>query len=387
MLKSIVSRLHKNPFIVKEILCCYLHAPTFYGSFKYDILDYFEKTSKDSKQLTLQKFSNPKSLEIKGNGTPEDKLVSIYNDFDKISKLNDEELTKELIEDLDIKCFSIICFLKPAEILKLFHEFYKILKHKFQFLYFYDKSIPLLVEAVENNLLTSNEVVQVLFFISLSGERSANLISNLQPYLPDLNDLPLIEKCIVADVFCKSSIKLQVRQARIIEKVLEKNFKTLIENPNLLEAVCEAIISREPSEELSLKILSKAVLNFNEPMSFNNNAHVLHLYARALIFEPRVIDKIVKECISMINDDLKECKNSLSIKDVDMFLWSISNLGITVTLSEKLILRKFIETRFKEYRRKENLNYLVNSMLFLNMLRCWSMKVKYFFSNLFFNLI
>lgn len=385
MLKIIFSRLPKNHPVARKILCYNLHTSRFYGSFKYEILDYFEKTSKIKKPIPFQTLSNsdPKNIETELNSTTEDKLEAIYKDFATISANTDEQLIKEFVEDLDIKCLSIVQSIEPTEILNLFHEFHKILKYKFRFLYFYDNSLPLLIDAIENNLLTNHEIVEVLFFISLNGEKNAHYIKNLQPYLPDLNDLPLIEKCIVAEAFYQASVKLQPCQLKIVEKVVEENFESLIDNTNLLEALCQAIIFSEPSEELSLKNLSKAVLNCKKPMNFNNNAHVLHLYAKALIFEPQLIDKIVKDCISMIDEDVKERNNNINIKSVDMFLWSMSNLGLTITLPEKLILRKYMETRFNEYRSKENLNILVNTLLCSNMLRCWSMKVRTnFFSSL-----
>ncbi|XP_016840075.1 uncharacterized protein LOC100679816 [Nasonia vitripennis] len=358
-----------------------LSSARFKESLQYRILNYFE-TSRKSQQTAQQCEISAQSKDIVPtinndllDPNQAKKLDTIYREFEHILTINDIHLVQEMIENLDLQCFALINSLKFSEILTLMTEFFKVAPTQFVKSFFYNRSISILIKAAENKSLTNHESVQLLYFISLHKENSANYIDYLKPLLPDMNDLPLFEKCITAQSFYKTSTKLQLRQSRLLEQLIEQDFEQLIGDPMLLVTICKAIILSEPSNELTLKHLSKAIIELKEPLNFNSVAHVLRLYAETLLFEPKPIDKLVKCGIDIIAKDLEHGKHTLSIPDVDTFLWSISYLGITLTLSEKLILRTWIEQNLRKYKTRENLGYLVNSLLCLHMLRDWSTKV------------
>ncbi|OXU23999.1 hypothetical protein TSAR_006265 [Trichomalopsis sarcophagae] len=370
----------KTLFIAKDVLLRRgLSSARFKESLQYRILNYFE-TSRKSQQTAQQCEISAQSKHIVPTINNDlldlnkaKKLDTIYREFNHILTINDMDLVQEMIENLDLKCFALINSLTISEILSLMTEFLKVAPTQFVKSFFYDRSISILFKAAEEKSLTNHESVQLLYFISLHKENSANYIDYLKPLLPDMNDLPLFEKCITAQSFYKTSTKLQLRQSRLLEQLIERDFEQLIGDPMLLVTVCKAIILSEPSSELTLKHLSKAIIELKEPLNFNSVAHVLRLYAETLLFEPKPIDKLVKCGIDIIAKDLEH--DTLSIPDVDTFLWSISYLGITLTLNEKLILRAWIEQNLRKYKTRENLGYLVNSLLCLHMLRGWSTKV------------
>lgn len=378
----------KTPFITKEVLMLRrsLSDARFKESLQYRILNYFETTRKS--QQTAQQYETS-GREIVPNTIydnlvdhkQENKLETIHQEFDFVSTEKDALLARDMIENLDTQCVSLMNSLKFPEILSLMIEFLKVAPSDFTQSLFYVKSISVLIQAAKEKSLTNHEIVQLLYFISLDKQNSANYMDFLKPLLPDMNDLPLFEKCITAQSFYKTCTKLQLRQSRLLEQLIERDFEQLIRDPTLLVTICKAITASEPSNELTLKHLSKAIVELKEPLNFNSTAHVLRLYAETLLLEPKPIDKLVKCGIDLIAKDLEDGKNTTSLSDLDTFLWSISYLGITCTLNEKLVLRTYLEQRLKEYKTRENLGYLVNSLLCLHMLRSWSTKV----SNKFFD--
>ena len=350
------------------------------NSFQSRIIDYFKDTLKVQElRNELPKYyignftkTNANDLEVR----TEEILKSIKNEIKELMNEEDEEIKKEKLSDLDTRCFTIFHLLTISDILYLLNEFYKFTSNQLSMIYFYDKSITLLFDATEKGLLNNHEKVQFLFFLTFKNENVDNYMYHLKSYLPDICDLSLFDQCIAAQSFYKTSIKLEEHELRPFEKVLENNLDELINDPNLLIPLCKLFMINKPTNEFNLNDLSKTIAELQKPLDFHSIACILSLYAEALIFDPKAIDRLVKNSIELISKDICTKSYSLSLRHIDMFLWSISYLGITLTLEEKLILRTCIEERFEEYKTNQiPLSTLVNTMLCLHMLRCWSTKV------------
>lgn len=386
MLKLIASLHRSTRLITRKPVCRNYTSTKYKNSFNYRILDYFESTLKSQKPSQSIEFSpiyRGTNFGINSNDdntisdTLELKLQTIHDDIEKLANIKDTEINEDFLDDLDIKCFSIVNALQPVEILKILNSLLKTSPYLVVRSYFYDKAISLLIEYAENGCLSRHEMIQLLYFASLHKDRKvAQCVDYLQIYVPHMTDLPLFEKCISAYVFHKSAIKLKSNQVKVLEKEIEENFDTLVADPDLLVSICKAVMHSEPNDLLTLKNLTKAIAESKKPFSFAIMSHILSLYAEALLMEVEVIDKLVKDSIEMIREDIAEESYSLDLRDIDRFLYSISRLGITLTLNEKMVLRQCVEERFKEYKMLKNLDILINSVLRLHILRCWSTKVR-----------
>ncbi|XP_016840076.1 uncharacterized protein LOC103315296 isoform X1 [Nasonia vitripennis] len=373
MLKSILSMHGKCKLILRVIAFRNLSETKYQESFQCRIIDYFESI------WNAQKFNQQfeVSSQIKEKFCDASATIEKYESLDKYLKqlLNTRDLNinENSIDYLDMQCSSLVHFLRHSEVLSLLNAFLKVAPYRFKMTDSYNKSMPILLEAVGNELLNNHQLVQVLFFLSLNKDKSASSVSYLKSHLTNLKDLPLIEKCIVAQAFYKSSVKLEQYQSKIFEQVLEKEYNHLIADQILLVSLCKAIRISGASDELNLKKLSQAIIHSKIPFTFTTIVHVLGLYAEALILEPKAINRLVKDSIEIIKQDGIKC--SIRLKDLDRFLWSISHLGLTLTLNQKSVLQMYFEQRINEYKIKVNLGILVNSVLCLHMLQCWNKKV------------
>lgn len=367
MLKLTILVHHKTLFIAKKIVCCYSIRKNYRKSFQYRILNYFEDSQKSYEESEQNAISTQIRENINEVKSAKRALESIHAD------IRSSTSRPKSVEDIDVRCFPILDSLRHSEILSLLNAFSKVDTSRLIKTKFYNKSVSVLLEALNNGLLSNHETVQLLFFISLNKDKGAVHVHRLRPRLLHIDYLPLFEKCITAQCFYKTSVKLNPCQSRLLEKAIDESAQELSADPSLLVSICKAVRISGPSTELSLENLSKAIVSLKEPLNFVAIAHVVSLYAEALLLEEEVIDLLVRDSLRIIEED-SSCK--LRLKDVDRFLWSVSHLGLTLSPSDKEVLKRYLEQRLGEYKARVNLGIFVNSVLCLHMLQCWSEKVK-----------
>ena len=374
-MKNLIISVHcKTQSITKRIVYRYLVTNERYKkSFQYRILNYFENLYKES--IILQKYEVSSQIRediLDCNGTRQ-KLNFIHQLIHNLS-IGADIQTEKCIKDIDKLCYTIVSSISYSEILNLLTSFLKVIPNGLTKTRFYQKSLSFLFKGVECGLLSNYEILQLLFFISLRKEGGSNYLKYLKSYLPNIEDMPLLEKCIVATCFYKASVKASDSQLKIFEKTIEEKVQSLILDPPLLVSLCKIVRISGPSDALNLNKLSNAIINMKEPLEFTSMVHVLSLYAQALLFKPKAIDRLVTDGIEQIRCD--SLKPILRLKDFDRFLWSISYLGLTFAQKKKIILKGYLELRLNEYKKIENLGIFVNSILCLHMLKCWNIEVK-----------
>lgn len=374
MLKFVFST--QTSSVAKRFFSSNLYSSWCKQTFQNQILEYFEYVLK--KQRTYQQFVI--STKVREN-IPEvkninHKLKIIYEDVNCLSNLSYYQILKKkiLIDDIDSRCLTIVNFLNYTDIFNLLNIILKVIPRKLTNFQFYHKSVKILLEAAENNLLDNHEKVQLLFLISLMKEKGVKYVKFLKEHLPKLEEVPLIEKSIIAQAFYQSSLKLKKEESRLLEKIIEEECENIVNNQLVLVSFCKAIRISGPSNELTLINLSNALDKSYQLLSFSSLVHILCLYAQALIFDENLINKTVSHLIKIIENDCQAQK--LRLKDIDRLLWSISYLGFVLSSEHKEILKKYIEHRLEDYKTRENLGIFVNSILSLHMLQCWSLKVQ-----------
>ncbi|KAL7293909.1 hypothetical protein TKK_0012640 [Trichogramma kaykai] len=351
-------------------------------TFQYRIQTYFEEILK--KQPEKNEALSTRIDHLMTDNKPAPRPENFNQEYHQcqvalanFKEIRDNVVIQEKLINMDYKLSNLLIHLKSHEIFRFLASLSSISRLELTAMEFYEKAIAILIQLAMSGTLNNHELVQLLYFLSLKSHNKEQ-IENLKPFLPDIDELCLMEKCIVAWVMQKSSIKLHLRQAKMLEKVVEEDFKSIIDDPQLFVPICKSVIISEASNSLCLQKLSDAILTSNKQtnnLNFGAVAHTLALYADALIMDSKVVDLLVKTGVKAIQNDMNTNKNMLQISDVNTFLWSLSHLGTILSLSEKLIVRSFVEHRWTEYTSKDNLGMLVDSMLSLNMLRCWSTKL------------
>lgn len=374
--------------VAERFWCCNLYFTRLKQTFQNQIQEYFENIS--SKQKSYQQFEI--STQIREN-IPEvkkfkQKLLLINEDLNCLSSIPNHLIfkKKKFIDEIDSKCLTVVDFLECRDILCLLNTLLKISSSNIvTSLKFYDSAILQLLKAAENGLLSNHEKIQLLFFVSLLKEKGVKHMKFLKDYLPGLEELPLIEKSIVAQSFYRLSLKLTKEESRNLEKIIEDECDKLIHDQLLLVSFCKAIRISGPSNELILTNLSKAVAKSYKFFNFSSLVHILCLYSDAFIFNEAMITKTVSHLIKMIANNNQN--KTLRLKDIDRFLWSISHLGFVLSNQQKEVLKNYIEYRMEDYKKNyikhgmkdyktgENLGDFVNSILSLHMLQCWNLKV------------
>ncbi|XP_058805992.1 uncharacterized protein LOC131672637 [Phymastichus coffea] len=343
-------------------------------SFQSRTLKYFKSTSELQKPL---QYTSELSDECFDSLFPraQKTLETVYSDFKKVQNTNDEVLRNAILDDIDSKCFSIVHVLKPYQIFDLLYNFHQVYSNRIQITYFYEKAISNLVEAVENRTLNDKEIIQLLFYMSFNKEMAQCYIGDIRPHLTDIKKLSLFEKCVVADCFIKVNVKFTPSESEEFEKIIEDQFEALKKEPHLLIIACKALTLISTKEVLTFKKLTNAIVYAEEPWNFKILVNMLSLYSRALLFEPRVIDILVKEGIEALKEDLKCNTFQLELYDISKFIRSLSILSLTLSSKDKIVFKTIVEKRYEEYKKIKNLSLFVGDLLCLHVLQCWSKKV------------
>ncbi|XP_014238012.1 uncharacterized protein LOC106659818 [Trichogramma pretiosum] len=374
LLKIIVSTNFKTRFVAKCVLCRCLTTTGYPpDSFQFRILNYFENSLASRKSIQNQEISTQVKYALPENFKIKQQFDQLLQDIDSLSKLTDKQIKEKILGEIDPKWSPMVQSLPHMNIFNLLIDILKTSPHiqsSFVSTQLYKNSLDTLMNAVESDLLDHSELVQLLFFISLQNDESSSYINYLKSFLPDLNELDLMDKCIISQAFYRCSKKLSSSQSRILEKIIEEKSDDLIKDPLLLVCLCKIIRISGPSDKLNLKNLSSAILNLDRPLTFTTSCHILSLYAQALMHEPQVTEKLIDNAVEELK--LDAFQHRLRIKDFDRFLWSISYLGVNLNENKKILLRTYLKQRSLEYKRKENLGLYVNSTLCLHLLGSWS---------------
>lgn len=371
MFKILVQLSHIKKLSISEgFIRRYVIKSGHENPFRGHIMNYFEKINVSRATLDQYEVSTQVRKTATQNDSNSETFQSIYQ---QINYLAHQNYDQNFINTIDVKCLSLINSLTHSQILRLLSLLLKNLSAtELINTQFYNVSMDMLFQALEYELLNRQDLVQLSFFISLRKDKARSYMIYLKPFLSDIQDLDLVEKCIIAEAFYKSSVKLDQSQSRALEVVLSGMPQELISNSHLLVPLCKAIRLSKPTSQLDLTNLSNAILNMKQPFNIMAAIHILSLYSEALVHEPDAVARLVKDCMQIMENNI----SSLRLKDVDRFLWSISHLGYHLDKDKKQLLMRIMEERLQELKMKKNVGFLVNSLLSLHILECWNPGVR-----------
>jgi hypothetical protein len=361
-----------SQFIIRKITCCnslslkFQNKFNYQNTFKWQILTYFENTIKVYKQSQENAVSTRFKKQFPATET---KLKYIHNCIKNNSNLS---TSYQNINTINKLCFSIIDSLEPLEILSILNALVKYIS--IVKITFYDKALLRLLETLKCGLLSDHGIVQMIYFMSLQNKINIDQIHYLRHYLPNIDSLPLIEKCILAMSLFRSNYKLDSSQKIKFCQAIEQHAEQLMYQPALLTSLCKIIRISNLYDELVLDNLSKAIITSKCEMNFTLIAHVLSLYSSENILNQKVIDRIYKESTKLIKQDINHF--NIRLKDLTRFLWASSHLNVIFATDIKILLKEYLQQRLIELINIKNLGYFVDILLSLHILQCWNHEVE-----------
>ncbi|XP_015603701.1 uncharacterized protein LOC107271795 [Cephus cinctus] len=272
-----------------------------------------------------------------------------------------------ILHRIDIECCDIIQKLSYTEILQLLNALARKFPHRVTLTQFYKKSIEILMSAAMKQTLSHLQTIELLFYLSMNKKNSSSEVQYITSGLPNMINMSLIDKSIIAYAAFKTYVKLNATQIRVLEKTLEENASFFVNDPALLVTLCKAIRHAGVTKELSLNNLSGTILQHQEKFRMKCAAHVLALYAEAYTSFQPVLQRMFKDSMEELSENIMHrSKDSIRIKDLDRLLWAGSRLNYQLEKKEFSQIQIFIQNNFSKY--LKNVNLLVNTLLCLKIM-------------------
>lgn len=214
-------------------------------------------------------------------------------------------------------------------LLKLLHrKKHPSLLHKMKF---YKKALAVLETQSEKNTFSTQQKIEYMYFIAMSGSTKAYDLYLLLKQIPNVKSLSLLELCVIAKIVVKTGISLGADYVSCMESALETKAEYLVQNPDSLRLLCRCIRLNSPTANLNLTELNLWLVHHPTRLCLRLIEEMLLLYAKIYMGDQDVLHRLVTDTIAYMHEFNKgDRQNYTALQTanyLDSFLSSISRLG------------------------------------------------------------
>uniref|UniRef100_A0A1B6E941 RAP domain-containing protein n=1 Tax=Clastoptera arizonana TaxID=38151 RepID=A0A1B6E941_9HEMI len=263
------------------------------------------------------------------------------------------------------------------EILRIMDFWGNFLPNKCSFLQSFTFGVNFIGTVIERENISKQNLIQFMHYLCFYKNRDVtqnimNIIlnkPNIQVIL--VKQLTLEEMCIFCNSLFTSGIRLKSRKLlNTIVSFLHTNLENVLipENQYMLSCLVKPLRLSRYYDYSVLKDLAQKLTN-TKLISSKCVAHLMALYSDCQYSNLAEIENIGDNFLLCLKYEIEV--GNPRIKDIDRFLWALSNLGCdTCNPGIKKIIFPFLLS--KSMYVQEWPSYFVNSVLWLEMLKCSS---------------
>nr|XP_022907253.1 uncharacterized protein LOC111418809 [Onthophagus taurus] len=278
---------------------------------------------------------------------------------------------KYVINKIDYECMSRLDNLDPKSILNILNALAQIDVESIMKYKIYEFGLNNLIDNID--FLNQKELLQTMFYLSLKKKDKdvqkvlKNCMTALQKY--DFNELGIEELCIICNSTFRTSTKISNK------RILDKINKTINDNlyilhdPAIFVTLIKTLRHNRNQDNDILSTIACTIL-FNKTYknySFMAMCHILALFADYTYYDENLLRLLTISCLKEINR-VSTNINAIRNKDITRFLWAMSVLNYCEDTGYIKIILPIIEQKALMGYYKNDIEDLVELMLYLWML-------------------